>query len=205
MYFQLIPPYEPLTFPLTDDQFEELLRSMPTDHSEDSKRFDECYLPVCVNVGGVGMGGVLTTKYPRTTSGSNSKRTSRSSTLCAESIGGNRRIKSSNKNLRPISADDSNLVTSHVNGDILLYDDEYDDDYPKHHLAPNDDHLTADNIDDGNEDDIYGDQYDAYVGRQQRKHRDSEVLSSEEEPFQDDDPNDPEWRGETEDRLRKKV
>ncbi|XP_065361059.1 uncharacterized protein nsl1 isoform X2 [Calliphora vicina] len=217
---ELVPPFEPLTFPLTDEQFEELMRAMPSDHGEDSKRFDDCYLP---GGGGgsssslFGLGGILSNKYPRTISGSTSKRTSRSSTLCGDAIttaSGSRRIKSSNsKNQRPISADDSNVTLSHENGDMLLYDEEYEDDYPKHHLAPNDDHLTADSVVVGHvtasgalyDDDIYGDQYGAYVGRQQRKHRDSEGETSEEEPFQDDDPNDPEWRGETEERLRKKV
>ncbi|KAI8129024.1 KAT8 regulatory NSL complex subunit 1 [Lucilia cuprina] len=224
---ELIPPYEPLTFPLTDEQFEELMRAMPIDHGEDSKRFDDCYLPGgggggVGGLGAFGLGGILNNKYPRTISGSTSKRTSRSSTLCGDSLttaSGSRRNKSSNsKNLPPISADDNNVSLTHENGDMLMYDDDYEDDYPKHHLAPNDDHLTADSVGirhvtansgvglyDEDDDDVYGDQYGAYVGRQQCKHRDSEGESSEEEPFQDDDPNDPEWRGETEERLRKKV
>ncbi|KAM7359603.1 non-specific lethal 1 isoform 2-T6 [Cochliomyia hominivorax] len=227
---ELIPPYEPLTFPLTDEQFEELLRAMPSDHSEDSKRFDDCYLPGGGGGGIMSLGGFLNNKHQRATSGNTSKRTSRASTMCGDAIttatttatsgSGSRRTKGAktNKNLRPISADDSN-----ENGDMLLYDEDYDDDYPKHHLAPNDDHLTADSVNTGHvtsrsftggvgslydddDDDVYGDQYGAYVGRQQRKHqRDSEAETSDEEPFQDDDPNDPEWRGETEERLRKKI
>lgn len=188
------------------------MRAMPSDHSEDSKRFDECYLPGGGSGGVSGLGGILNNKHPRTISGNTSKRSSRASTLCGDAaITTTRRVKSSNsKNIRPISADDSNVE------DLLLYDEDYEDDYPKHHLAPNDDHLTADSVGIGNvtasgglyddDDDVYGDQYGAYVGRQQRKHRGgSECESSEEEPFLDDDPNDPEWRGETEERLRKKL
>lgn len=192
---------------------------MPSDHGEDSKRFDDCYLP-----GGGGGGTTLNYKNTRTISGSTSKRTSRASTVCGDNTtttSSTRRTKSSSsKNLRPISADDCN----ENGGDILMYDEDYDDDYEKHHLAPNDDHLTADSVgcvghvtasgvggslyDDEDDDDLYGDQYGAYVGRQKRKphhQRDSDAETSEEEPFQDDDPNDPEWRGETEERLRKKI
>lgn len=188
---------------------------MPSDHGEDSKRFDDCYLP--------GGGTTLNYKNTRTISGSTSKRTSRASTVCGDNTtttSSTRRTKSSSsKNLRPISADDCN----ENGGDILMYDEDYDD-YEKHHLAPNDDHLTADSVgcvghvtasgvggslyDDEDDDDLYGDQYGAYVGRQKRKphhQRDSDAETSEEEPFQDDDPNDPEWRGETEERLRKKI
>lgn len=191
---------------------------MPSDHGEDSKRFDDCYLP-----GGGGGGTTLNYKNTRTISGSTSKRTSRASTVCGDNTtttSSTRRTKSSSsKNLRPISADDCN----ENGGDILMYDEDYDD-YEKHHLAPNDDHLTADSVgcvghvtasgvggslyDDEDDDDLYGDQYGAYVGRQKRKphhQRDSDAETSEEEPFQDDDPNDPEWRGETEERLRKKI
>lgn len=198
---------------MTDEQFEELMRAMPSDHSEDSKRFDECFLPGGGSAGGIG----VLAKYPRTISGSsNSKRTSRASTLCGDTaatvaVASSRRVKGSHKSMRPISADDDI-----ENGDMLLYEEEYDD-YPKHHLAPDDDHLTADSCgasagvigESGvyDDDDIYGDQYGAYVGgRQQHKHRDNDGESTDEEdPFQDDDPNDPEWRGETEERFRRRV
>lgn len=181
-----------MKFPLSDEQFEELMRVMPLEHSTESKRFDECYL--------AGGGGMTKSTRSANSVGCTSKRSSRSSTLC----GGDRRIKGSNKN---ISADDIQ-----ENGSDYMCDEEYDD-YPKHYLAPNDDgHLTADNcIDpggnntDGN-DGIYGDSYDAFSRTQ--KHRmndDSDGESTETEPFQDDDPNDPEWRGEFEDRSRKKV
>ncbi|XP_073831099.1 non-specific lethal 1 isoform X2 [Musca autumnalis] len=189
---ELIPPYEPMKFPLTDEQFEELQSAMPSEHNEESKRFDDCYLP-----------GGTRTRYcsgPPVPANS-SKRSSRSSTMC----GGERRTKGS---LKPASSIDD--ATENNCTDLHQDYEEYDD-YPKHHLATNDDHLTADDCDDPGgiiNDDMYGD--DDYVyGHKQNKRRndggDSDGDSTETEPFQDDDPNDPEWRGETEDRTRKKA
>uniref|UniRef100_A0A1I8PXL1 PEHE domain-containing protein n=1 Tax=Stomoxys calcitrans TaxID=35570 RepID=A0A1I8PXL1_STOCA len=192
---EIIPPYEPMKFPLSDELFEELMSAMPSEHGEESKRFDDCYLP------GGGGGGGIRTRNSYISGGNASKRSSRSSTVCGE-----RRVKGSLKNN---SADDVNAMMPLENGtdDVALYDEEYDD-YPKHHLAPND-HLTADNCadDSGENNDMYGDEYHTFSNRrkQKRPNDDSDGDSTETEPFQDDDPNDPEWCGEGEDRTRKKC
>ncbi|KAI8045825.1 hypothetical protein M5D96_002014 [Drosophila gunungcola] len=72
--------------------------------------------------------------------------------------------------------------------DVLM--EEEDDDYPKHHLAPLDDEeqSTPDA-----ELDLYDAAIDAYLG-------DPEALEEDmaEDPFEDDDPNDPEWKTRTE-------
>lgn len=176
-----------MKFPLSDEQFDELMSAMPSEHNEESKRFDECYLP----------GGGGTRPHTRSAAGNTSKRSSRSSTVC----GGERRVKGSVKNS---SVDDVNIMMALENGtDSCLYDEEYDD-YPKHHLAPNDDHLTADNCVDSGGIGGYGDEYDD-CRQHKRRNDDSDGESTETEPFQDDDPNDPEWRGEGEDRSRKKI
>ncbi|XP_061393784.1 uncharacterized protein LOC133329311 [Musca vetustissima] len=202
---ELIPPYEPMKFPLTDEQFEELQSAMPSEHNEDSKRFDECYLP----------GRTRYCSGPAA-AGTSSKRSSRSSTMC----GGERRTKAAagGGSIKTTSStDDVNAMMTLETMQQHIHDEDYDD-YPKHHLATNnDDHLTADDCDDPGgimHDDMYGDDY-LYSNRQQqrRHHRhihddddgDSDGDSTETEPFQDDDPNDPEWRGETEDRSRKKT
>ncbi|XP_075146762.1 non-specific lethal 1 isoform X2 [Haematobia irritans] len=190
---EIIPPYEPMKFPLTDEQFEELMSAMPSEHGEESRRFDDCYLP------GNGGSGIKTRNYYAT--GNASKRSSRSSTVCGE-----RRIKGSLKNN---SVDDVNTMMSLDNGtDDILFDEEYDD-YPKHHLAPND-HMTADDCADhsGDQIDMYADEYNNFSSkRRKQKHLsdESDGDSTETEPFQDDDPNDPEWKGEGEDRSRKKI
>ncbi|XP_017118916.1 uncharacterized protein LOC108140567 isoform X1 [Drosophila elegans] len=68
--------------------------------------------------------------------------------------------------------------------------EEEDDDYPKHHLAPMDDEeqSTPDA-----ELDLYDAAIDAYLG-------DPEALEEDmaDDPFEDDDPNDPEWKTRTE-------
>lgn len=71
----------------------------------------------------------------------------------------------------------------------MLLEDE-DDDYPKHHLAPLDDEepSTPDV-----EHELYDSAIDAYLA-------DPEALEEDmgEDPFEDDDPNDPEWKTRTE-------
>ncbi|BFF89981.1 uncharacterized protein DMAD_08601 [Drosophila madeirensis] len=65
--------------------------------------------------------------------------------------------------------------------DMLM--EELEEDYPKHHLAPlDDDEMHGD-------DDLYNSAIDAYLG-------DQEALEEDmaDDPFGDDDPNDPEWK-----------
>lgn len=239
---QLIPPYEPLKFPLSDEQFDELLRAMPNDHHAESKRFDNCYLatkyarhshstPAHVQA---------QTKAPGQTQ---SKRKTRSSHSLSMNLDNHRRRKDGGtKSMTAISSNDTMMINA--NGDaILRFYDEDDDgsDFFKHHLAAKDDlvrykHNVA-NCDDNDEfeDDGYGDigdddddddddynddfYYDRgfqehYTSRQKRRQhnngrypgRESDGDSSDTEPFEDEDPNDPEWRGEPgEVRQRKKV
>lgn len=198
---------------------------MPSDYvCDDIKRFDDCYPCLGGATAGVGNG----TKYNRINLGLTAgKRISRTSTGCSSGAStevhaglGQRRSKANNKHMRPISADDCFELQEEEeenNGVEHTYDnpDDDDDDY-KHHLAPNDDdnhHLTADSmLCDDEYDDAFTDEYGNYKsdfsrcrGRRRRRADSEEGESSEEDPFADDDPNDPEWQRGSADRLRKKT
>ncbi|XP_020715222.1 uncharacterized protein LOC101460170 isoform X2 [Ceratitis capitata] len=237
---ELVPPYEPLKFPLTDEEFEGLLKAMPVEfHYLD---FDAKYLEDCNNIGASAGGSkfsrqrsnwrgdipVLANRRGKLTSttqncdATNNKR---------QRVNNNGRIRKGSKggrgrrrgNLTRVPVNES---TNGVNGADEVEDEEVEDDdvdlmmllaeedddydYPKHHLAPDDDLF------DGGSSSVAGigvggtlngsardrmfnidDEYEAYLGR---RHRETDVDTTDSEPFGDDDPNDPEWRGEGEDR-----
>uniref|UniRef100_A0A1A9WFN7 PEHE domain-containing protein n=1 Tax=Glossina brevipalpis TaxID=37001 RepID=A0A1A9WFN7_9MUSC len=190
---EIIPPYEPMKFPLSDEQYDDLLRAMSCDYPLENKQSDEYYQPTASTV-----------KYPRN---NHVKRGSRTSV----SGGGDKsncRNKTNNKSTKLISADGAMMVNE--NGDFMgsIYNENIDDDdYPRHHLAPNDDHVGSSGRSfTHDDDDYYDDEYGAYVGRGKREARgnDSDGETTDTDPFQDDDPNDPEWCGESGERIRKK-
>lgn len=104
-------------------------------------------------------------------------------------------------------ADDDDDDDDDVDLMMFLAEEDDDYDYPKHHLAPDDDLFDSSAgsaggvgaLNGGTRDRMMAidDEYEAYLGR---RHRASGGDSTDSEPFADDDPNDPEWRGESEDR-----
>ncbi|XP_046866799.1 uncharacterized protein LOC6651659 isoform X2 [Drosophila willistoni] len=74
--------------------------------------------------------------------------------------------------------------------DDIMLEEEDDDDYPKHHLAPFDEPLPLDQ-------DVY---IDAYLSDQDALEKD---LGLADDPFMEDDPNDPEWKGSPLDRRER--
>ena len=97
-------------------------------------------------------------------------------------------------------ADVGSVVSNEFDAEMVTEDDE-EDDYPKHHLAPGDDVFEEQLATANNKHNL--DPYQAYVGGAHGNLADSGGESSETEPFQDDDPNDPEWKGESEERSEK--
>lgn len=184
-----------MTFPLSDALYDDLLRAMTYDQPLENKQSDDYYLSTAP---------VL--KYPRN---NHVKRGSRSSTVSGGGDKNNSRGgKINTKITRPIPADDAAMANE--NGDFIasIYNENIDDDdYPRHHLAPNDDlGFAGRSFNNHNDNDYYDDEYGAYVGRKKRQGRgnDSDGESTDTDPFQDDDPNDPEWCGESGERIRKK-
>ncbi|KAL9895452.1 non-specific lethal 1 isoform 1-T6 [Glossina fuscipes fuscipes] len=194
---EIAPPYEPMTFPLSDELYDDLLRAMTYDQTLENKQSDDYYLSTAP---------VL--KYPRN---NHMKRGSRSSTVSGGGGDKNngRGGKINTKITRPMPADDAAAMINE-NGDLMasIYNENIDDDdYPRHHLAPNDDlGFAGRSFNNHNDNDYYDDEYGAYVGRKTRQGRgnDSDGESTDTDPFQDDDPNDPEWCGESGERIRKK-
>nr|XP_036673446.1 uncharacterized protein LOC118877700 isoform X1 [Drosophila suzukii] len=173
--YALMPsPFEPLHFPLSDEVYQRLLaetyatpRSMSGPKRAKSKSISS-------NCDG-----------PSSTGGSSSRRSSKTKIKLNGQL--NHRL-----NGHPAAATKVNgaeggketEVSEPEEEDILL--EEEDDDYPKHHLAPLDDEepSTPDA-----EQDLYDAAIDAYLG-------DPDALEEDmaDDPFEDDDPNDPEWK-----------
>ncbi|XP_054747924.1 uncharacterized protein LOC129253527 isoform X2 [Anastrepha obliqua] len=235
---ELVPPYEPLQFPLTDEAFEGLLKAMPIEfHYLD---FDSKYLEDCNNTGGV----VSSSKYPRQRTSwrsdglaVSSRRGKLASTTQNCDVTSNRRQRINNnagsrkgvnggrgrrrgnhasvkindtlENGVHGADEDEEVDDDDVNLMMLLAEEDDDYDYPKHHLAPDDDLFEGGSVSVGgggngalngvtrNRMMDIDDEYEAYLGR---RHRDSDADTTDSEPFADDDPNDPEWRGGAEDR-----
>ncbi|XP_017054773.2 LOW QUALITY PROTEIN: uncharacterized protein LOC108097145 [Drosophila ficusphila] len=172
-YALLPPPFEPLNFPLSDEVYQRMLA--------------ETYAP------------------PRSMSASKRAKSKSISSNCdgSSSTGGGSSSRRSSKSKIKLNGQlNGHPATAKINGagggkeggvsepeeeDMLL--EEEDDDYPKHHLAPLDDEeqSTPDA-----EQDQYDAAIDAYLG-------DPEALEEDmaDDPFEDDDPNDPEWKTRT--------
>ncbi|XP_054081796.1 uncharacterized protein LOC105216700 isoform X2 [Zeugodacus cucurbitae] len=239
---ELVPPYEPLKFPLTDEEFEGLLKAMPIEFHH--LNFDAKYLEDC-NGTGAAAGG---SKYPRHRNSwrgdgstvvnrrgksmqncdvtTNKRQRVNGGKIRKGSKGGrgrrrgnHTRVKFNNETVNNCvkygggaaddveEADDDDDDDDDVDLMMLLAEGDDDYDYPKHHLAPDDDLFDGGASSAGGVGALNGgarermmnidDEYEAYLGR---RHRDSDAESTDSEPFGDDDPNDPEWRGESDDR-----
>ncbi|XP_067633623.1 pneumococcal serine-rich repeat protein isoform X2 [Eurosta solidaginis] len=241
---EVVPPYEPLKFPLSDEAFEGLLKAMPAEFHY--LNFDSKYLEDCNTTDNVTSG----TKIVRQRSNCRSdapvaisrrgkiastmqncdviynrkQRINNSSRRGGNTVGRGRRRGYSSRSRAKTNNDLSNGVydTDGINSragvvgiDIDDDDEDVDDDevdlltilaqedddcdYPKHHLAPGDGFFDGGTVNDNTRKSLMEieDEYDAYLGRQ---HRDSDANSTDSEPFADDDPNDPEWCGDNEDR-----
>ncbi|XP_050341950.1 serine-rich adhesin for platelets isoform X1 [Bactrocera neohumeralis] len=236
---ELVPPYEPLKFPLTNEEFEGLLKAMPVEFHY--LNFDAKYLEDCNNTGAAASGS----KYPRHRNSwrgdgsavvnrrgksiqncdvtTNKRQRVNGGKIRKGSKGGRGRRRGNHTRVRFNNEAVNNCVNSGGADEVEEADDDDDDDdvdlmmflaeedddydYPKHHLAPDDDLYEGGAGSAGCVGPFNGgardrmmdidDEYEAYLGR---RHRDSDADSTDSEPFADDDPNDPEWRGESEDR-----
>ncbi|XP_036333745.1 uncharacterized protein LOC118744675 isoform X1 [Rhagoletis pomonella] len=235
---ELVPPYEPLQFPLTDEAFEGLLKAMPVEfHCLD---FDAKYLEDCNNTGGAVSGSkysrqrsswrsdvsavsirrgklASTTQNCDVTSSRKQRINNNGGSSGRKGINGGRGrrrgnnaiTKTNDELMNGVHAGDEEEDAEDDDVDLMmLLAEEADDyDYPKHHLAPDDDLLDSGSGNAGGGVALNGnarnrmmdieDEYEAYLGR---RHRDSDAETTDSDPFADDDPNDPEWRGESEDR-----
>ncbi|KAH8363087.1 hypothetical protein KR084_005229 [Drosophila pseudotakahashii] len=178
-YAQLPSPFEPLHFPLSEEIYQRMLaetyatpRSMSGPKRAKSKSISS-------NCDG----------NSSTTGGSSSRRSSKSKIKLNGQLNGQlnghpaaAKINGETDGGREVE------ISEPEEEDILL--EEEDDDYPKHHLAPLDDEEQS--APDG-ELDLYDAAIDAYLG-------DPEALEEDmaDDPFEDDDPNDPEWKTRTE-------
>ncbi|EDW97408.1 uncharacterized protein LOC6537135 isoform X1 [Drosophila yakuba] len=179
-YTVMPSPFEPLSFPLSDEVYQRLLaetyatpRSMTVSKRAKSKSISS-------NCDG-----------NTSTGGSSSRRSSK----CKIKPNGQLNGHSATAKLNGTEMANEGGISEPEEEEMLL--EEEDDDYPKHHLAPLDDEepSTPDV-----EQDLYDSAIDAYLG-------DPEALEEDmgEDPFEDDDPNDPEWKTRTEGVRSKRI
>ncbi|KAH8389384.1 hypothetical protein KR200_002326 [Drosophila serrata] len=179
--------FEPLVFPLSEEVYQRLLAetyAMSTSTPSTKRAKTKSVSSNCDGSSFTGAGG-----------SSSSRRSSKSKTKL------NNGQLNGQINGHPMAAkidgteDDGERVVVEGGGgisepeeeDVLL--EEEDDDYPKHHLAPLDDEQESTPDAELN---LYDSAIDAYLG-------DQEALEEDmaEDPFEDDDPNDPEWKNRT--------
>lgn len=182
-------PFEPLLFPLSEEVYQRLLaetyatpRSMTTTKRAKSKSISSN----CDGSSSTGAGG-----------GSSSRRSSKSKTkLSNGQLNGliNGHPMAAKINGTDVGRGDGG-ISEPEEEDVLL--EEEDDDYPKHHLAPLDDEQESTPDAELN---LYDSAIDAYLG-------DQEALEEDmaEDPFEDDDPNDPEWKNRTEGARSRRI
>ncbi|KQS39024.1 uncharacterized protein LOC6553106 isoform X3 [Drosophila erecta] len=176
-YTVMPSPFEPLNFPLSDEVYQRLLaetyatpRSMTVLKRAKSKSISS-------NCDG-----------NTSTGGSSSRRSSKCKIKPNGQLSGQLNGHPAAAKLNETDAANEGGISEPEEEEMLLEDE--DDDYPKHHLAPLDDEepSTPDV-----EQDLYDSAIDAYLG-------DPEALEEDigDDPFEDDDPNDPEWKTRTE-------
>ncbi|KAH8265307.1 hypothetical protein KR038_003781 [Drosophila bunnanda] len=179
--------FEPLIFPLSEEVYQRLLAetyATPTSMSSTKRAKTKSVSSNCDGSSFTGGGG----------SGS-SRRSSKSKTkLNNGQLNGQINGHPMAAKIDTIEDDDERVLVEGDGGisepeeeDVLL--EEEDDDYPKHHLAPLDDEQESTPDAELN---LYDSAIDAYLG-------DQEALEEDmaEDPFEDDDPNDPEWKNRT--------
>ncbi|XP_017083714.2 uncharacterized protein LOC108116378 isoform X3 [Drosophila eugracilis] len=175
-YVVLPSPFEPLNFPLSDEVYQRMLaetyatpRSMSGSKRAKSKSISS-------NCDG-----------NSSTGGSSSRRSSKSKIKLNGQLNGQINGHPAAAKTKGTDGVREEVISEPEEENILL--EEEDDDYPKHHLAPLDDEEQS--TPDG-EQDMYDAAIDAYLG-------DPDALEEDmaDDPFEDDDPNDPEWKTRT--------
>ncbi|XP_016952536.1 uncharacterized protein LOC108026222 isoform X3 [Drosophila biarmipes] len=174
--YALMPsPFEPLHFPLSEEVYQRLLAetyATPRSLSGPKRAKSKSISSNC--------------EAPTSAGGSSSRRSSKTKVKLNGQLNGRLNGHPATANITGAkgAVGKETEVSEPEEEDMLL--EEEDDDYPKHHLAPLDDEepSTPDV-----EQDLYDAAIDAYLG-------DPEALEEDmaDDPFEDDDPNDPEWK-----------
>lgn len=192
------PPFEPLQFPLSEEVYQRLLAEMYAEPKEPAIPAAPAKRTKSKSVSSNGDGSTTTAGRRRS-----SKAKATSGSKLAQSAAPLNGSKNAKKSVAP-----------HINGaqddgydDVIDYEPdedenelllEEDDDY--HYLAAPDDQLPSGT----NNANAYNASIDAYLGEHEAL--DDEELADD--PFMDDDPNDPEWKrsiGVRHERMRKRV
>uniref|UniRef100_A0A6P4DUQ4 Uncharacterized protein LOC108037111 isoform X2 n=1 Tax=Drosophila rhopaloa TaxID=1041015 RepID=A0A6P4DUQ4_DRORH len=175
--YALMPsPFEPLHFPLSEEVYQRMLaETYATPKSTSgSKRVKS--KSISSNCDG-----------NTSTGGSSSRRSSKSKIKLNGQLNGQLNSHPAVAKINGTEGLREGGISEPEEEDMLL--EEVDDDYPKHHLAPLDDEeqSTPDA-----EQTLYDAAIDAYLG-------DPDALEEDmaDDPFEDDDPNDPEWKTRT--------
>ncbi|KAL7727291.1 hypothetical protein ACLKA6_016043 [Drosophila palustris] len=206
------PPFEPLQFPLSKEVYQRLLAEMNIE-----PKAPKLSLPVTVNTKRTKSKSVSSNGGDgnTTTTNSGSRRSSKAKATNTS------KLAQTTATMRLNGSKNAQCTTAQSNGGKDHYDDgmvnepedddyteedeeelllEDDDDY--HYLAPpEDDQLTSGIGDNAN---LYNASIDAYLG--EHEGLDDEELADD--PFMDDDPNDPEWKRSVavrNERMRKRV
>ncbi|XP_034488559.1 uncharacterized protein LOC117792499 [Drosophila innubila] len=217
------PPFEPLQFPLSKDVYQRLLAEMNIE-----PKAPRLSLPVTVNTKrtkskSVSSNGGDGNTTATTATNSSSRRSSKAKATNASKLAQTTTTMLMTQRLN--GGKNAQRATAQLNGGKHVYDNgivygpedddddeddeeeeeeelllEEDDDY--HYLAPpEDDQLPSGIGDDAN---LYNASIDAYLGEQEGL--DEEELADD--PFMDDDPNDPEWKRSVavrNERMRRRV
>ncbi|KAH8288433.1 hypothetical protein KR054_002695 [Drosophila jambulina] len=188
--------FEPLVFPLSEEVYQRLLAetyATPSSMASTKRAKSKSVSSNCDGSSFTGAGG-----------SSSSRRSSKSKTKLNNGqlngqINGHpmaAKIDGTEDDAGSVLVDGDGGISEPDEEDVLLEED--DDDYPKHHLAPLDDDEQESTPD--AELNLYDSAIDAYLG-------DQEALEEDmaEDPFEDDDPNDPEWKNRTDGSRSRRV
>ncbi|KAH8336281.1 hypothetical protein KR074_007166 [Drosophila pseudoananassae] len=171
--YAMLPSFEPLQFPLSEEVYQRMLEetyATPRYLTVSKRAKSKSVSSNCDGSSSQGAG-----------SKAGSRRSSKTKTKLNGQINGHPAAAKSNG----VGKDGD--VSEPEEEDLLLEEEE--DDYPKHHLVPLDDEQqSAPDV----EPDVYDEAIKAYLGDQEGLDED---LGND--PFEDDDPNDPEWRNRT--------
>ncbi|XP_030375951.1 uncharacterized protein LOC115625161 isoform X2 [Scaptodrosophila lebanonensis] len=188
------PLFEPLQFPLSDEVYQKMLAGRYAEpKSGISKRVKSKSISLNGDGSYMSRGSRRSSKVKA--SGSKSK-LAQQPHINGDDVEQQQQATSEAYRGIPDDYDDGGVDYDHLSGVELMEED--DDDYPKHHLAPLDDEQLPPNYSDP----IYDACYNAYTG--------APTLDEEDldDPFMDDDPNDPEWKRSIavrHERMRKRV
>ncbi|XP_070143194.1 pneumococcal serine-rich repeat protein isoform X3 [Drosophila kikkawai] len=183
--------FEPLVFPLSEEVYQHLLAetyATPASIPSTKRAKTKSVSSNCDGSSFTGAGG-----------SSGSRRSSKSKTkLNNGQINGHpmaAKIDVIEDEIERVALEGDGGLSEPEEEDVLL--EVEDDDYPKHHLAPLDDEQESTPDAELN---LYDSAIDAYLG-------DQEALEEDmaEDPFEDDDPNDPEWKNRTDGSRSRRI